>query len=620
MTELNAQMKPFQAQVGKVLDIVVNSLYSHNEIFLRELISNASDACDKLRYAVLTHPEFASYAKDFKIELLPDKKAKTLTIRDNGIGMNEAELSENLGTIAHSGSAEFASHLTGDKKKDLGLIGQFGVGFYASFMVAEKVEVISKKIGDEQGWKWTSDGKTGFTVEPYVNAPQGTSVILHLKKDFEEYLDPIRLRFVVRSYSDHIDVPVILDTNGKTETLNTASALWTRHKADITPEQYRDFYRQIAKSFDEPYATIHYKAEGVIEYTGLLFIPSQAPFNLFQPDKKFSLNLYVNRVFISDEVTELLPHYLRFVKGVVDTTDLPLNVSREILQYTPVLTKIRTGIEKRVLNELKEKTKDEKSYETFWKQFGIVFKEGLYEDKEHTKEIAELCRFASSKEEGLTTFADYVKRMPKEQKNIYYITGDDINTLKNSPQLEGFTARGIEVLLLSDPIDEFWPEVFREYDGKGIRSVTNPDSDVEKVKPISELTGEALDEGLQKVLTAKVKEILGTDINDVRLTDRLYKSPVALVAGAGQMSIHLERLMKQHGQAQAYPSERILELNPRHPLVKKLAQNILDKKDEEVVQNAVRLLYDEARAIEGEPIKDTASFAERLNLFMEKGL
>ena len=614
------EKRPFQAQVGKVLDIVVNSLYSHNEIFLRELISNASDACDKLRYAALMHPEFAAQAKDFKIELLVDKAKKTLTVKDNGIGMNEAELAENLGTIAHSGSAEFASHLTGDKKKDLGLIGQFGVGFYASFMVAEKVEVISKKIGDESGWKWTSDGVDGFTIEHKAGAPQGTSVILHLKKDFTEYLDPIRLRFVVQSYSDHIDIPIVLGNNGKTETLNTASALWTRNKAEITPEQYRDFYRHIAKSFDEPFATIHYKAEGVIEYTGLLFIPSQRPFDLFQPDKKFSLNLYVNRVFISDEVTELLPHYLRFVKGVIDTTDLPLNVSREILQHTPVLTKIRTGIEKRILNELKEKAKDEKSYATFWEKFGIVLKEGLYEDKEHTKELAALSRFYSSKEEGLTTFEAYVKRMPKGQKNIYYLTGDDVNTLRNNPQLEGFTARGMEVLLLSDPIDEFWPQVFAEYEGHPIRSIAHPDADIEAVKTISELSGESIEESLQKVLISKVKEVLGSDVQDVRVTDRLYKSPVALTAGVGQMSIHLERLMKQHGQAQTFPSQRILEINPRHPVIKKLAQAVFDKKEEQLITNAIGLLYDQALAIEGEPIKDTAVFAERMNLFIDKSL
>ncbi len=610
----------FQAEVSKVLNIVVNSLYSHSEVFLRELISNASDACDKLRYAALTHPDLMKDHGAFEIILKPDKAAKTLTITDNGIGMSKDELINNLGTIARSGSAEFASHLTGDNKKDINLIGQFGVGFYSAFMVASLVEVISKKAGDEMGYKWTSEGNGSFTIEQDDTAKTGTTIILHLKKEFEEYTDPMRLRFVVKQYSDHISVPIVLENGKEKETLNSSSALWMRPKADITEEQYRDFYRALTHNFDEPWLTLHYKAEGIIEYNALLFIPSKAPFDMFQPDKKHGLNLYVNRVFISNEVEELLPHYLRFVQGVIDTTELPLNVSREMLQHTPVLGKIKKGIVTRILEEMKKKSADKEAYNKFWKEFGVVFKEGLYEEPENVKKIAPLCRFYSSKVDGLVTLEEYLSRMVDGQKNIYYLTGDDLTVLKNNPSLEGFTAKGIEVLLLTDPIDEFWPQVFTEWDGKKILPIAYPDKDFEQIKSLNEATGESLEEEMQKLLLDRVKTVLKDQVSDVKITTRLNKSPVALVAGQGQMSIHLERLMKQHGQKQLFASTRILELNPRHTLVKKLAQAIFDKADEEKINNAVWILYDEARAIEGEPLVDPAGFIEKINAFMEKGL
>lgn len=610
----------FQAEVSKVLNIVVNSLYSHSEVFLRELISNASDACDKLRYAALTHPDLMKDHGAFEIILKPDKAAKTLTITDNGIGMSKDELINNLGTIARSGSAEFASHLTGDNKKDINLIGQFGVGFYSAFMVANLVEVISKKAGDEVGYKWTSEGNGSFTIEQDDTAKTGTTIILHLKKEFEEYTDPMRLRFVVKQYSDHISVPIVLENGKEKETLNSSSALWMRPKAEITEEQYRDFYRALTHNFDEPWLTLHYKAEGIIEYNALLFIPSKAPFDMFQPDKKHGLNLYVNRVFISNEVEELLPHYLRFVQGVIDTTELPLNVSREMLQHTPVLGKIKKGIVTRILEEMKKKSEDKETYNKFWKEFGVVFKEGLYEEPENIKKIAPLCRFYSSKVDGLVTLEEYLSRMVDGQKNIYYLTGDDLTVLKNNPSLEGFTAKGIEVLLLTDPIDEFWPQVFTEWDGKKILPIAYPDKDFEQIKSLNEATGESLEEGMQKLLLDRVKTVLKDQVSDVKITTRLNKSPVALVAGQGQMSIHLERLMKQHGQKQLFASTRILELNPRHTLVKKLAQAIFDKADEEKINNAVWILYDEARAIEGEPLVDPAGFIKKINAFMEKGL
>ncbi len=610
----------FQAEVGKVLDIVVNALYSHSEIFLRELISNASDAADKLRYSALTHPELMKDHGAFEIILTPNKAQKTLAITDNGIGMNKEELIQNLGTIAKSGSAEFAAHLTGDNKKDMNLIGQFGVGFYSAFMVASSVDVITRKAGDSAGWHWTSDGVGSFTITPDDQAPVGTTVLLHLKKQFEEYLDPMRLRFIVKQYSDHVSIPIVLQNGKDKETLNSASALWARPKADITEEQYRDFYRALTHNFDDPWLTLHYNAEGIIEYKALLFIPTKAPFDLFQPDKKRGLNLYVNRVFISDEVEELLPHYLRFVKGVIDTNELPLNVSREMLQHTPVLAKIRKGIVTRLLEEMKKKTADVASYNAFWKDFGVVFKEGLYEEPENAKKIAPLCRFYSSKSEGLISLDEYISKMPADQKNIYYITGDDLTVLRNNPSLEGFAAKGIEVLLLTDPIDEFWPQVFNEWEGKKILPVTEPAEDFEKMKTQLQEQGEGLEQGLQTLLINKVKEVLKGQISDVQMTTRLNKSPVALKAAAGQMSIHLERLMKQHGQQQAFASTRILELNPYHPLVKKLAKAVLDKAQDDKIANAVWILYDEARAIEGEPLQDPAGFMEKVNAFMEKGL
>lgn len=608
----------FQADVSKVLDIVVNSLYSHSEVFLRELISNGADACNKLRYIALTQPQLVQ-GTAFQIKIIPQPKESSLIIQDNGIGMNKSDLVRQLGTIAHSGSAEFIHNLSGELKKDLSLIGQFGVGFYSAFMVADKVTVITKKAGEKTGWKWESAGQGTFNIQEDEFAPQGTQIILHLKKGAEEYVDPIRLRAIVRQYSDHISLPIVLVVDGKEETVNIASALWMRKKSDVSEEQYRDFYRHITHAFDEPWMTLHYKAEGVIEYTALLFIPSEPPMDLFQPNKKETLRLYTNKVFISNEVPELLPNFLRFVKGVIDTSELPLNVSREMLQHTPVLEKIKKGIVTRILSELEKRLQDTKDYEKFWNSFGMVLKEGLYEDSTQASQIAKLCRFSSTNGNDLTTLVEYVARMPAGQKNIYYLTGDDLTQLRHHPLLEGFAARHIEVLLLPHPIDEFWPQVFRSFEGKNFQSATHPDSDVEQIKLIEEMP-DKMDVPLQEGLIAKMKEVLGAEISDVKTTDRLSQSPVALVAANRQISIHLERLMQTHGQNKAFPSQRILEINPRHAVIKKLAQAVFDKKDEKKVISAIWVLYDQARAIEGEPLKDPSGFAKRMNLFLETSL
>ncbi|MGN0919397.1 MAG: molecular chaperone HtpG [Alphaproteobacteria bacterium] len=610
MTE-NSEKRAFKAEVAKVLDIVIHSLYSNKEIFLRELISNASDACDKLRYAQLVHPELKGGA--FRLTLIPDKKAGTLTITDNGIGMNKQDLIDHLGTIARSGSAEFLKSLSGDKQKDMVLIGQFGVGFYASFMVADKVMVRTHKAGEETGWLWESTGAGEFTITEDKEAPLGTSVILHLKKEDSEFLEGFRLRHLVRQYSDFVSLPIFLKEGDKEEVLNTGTALWMRPKSEITPTQYKDFYQTISHAFDTPWETLHFHAEGVIDYTALLFIPTEPPMTLFQPDKHGNVSLYVNKVFISDEMPELLPYWLRFVAGVIDTKDLPLNVSREMLQQTPVLTKIRQGLTSKILAVLKKRSEKPAEYNAFWKSFGIVLKEGLYEPSAARDEVAELCRFYSTNGAELTSLKDYLSRMKQEQKNIYYLTGSNLEALRASPQLEGLVARGLEVLLLIDPIDEFWTNTYPEYQGHKFIPVQQAGAELEKIQPV-ENKGEALAKEKADTLLKRIKSVLGEAVKEVKATDRLTDSAVALSAGAGQMSLHLERLMRANGQKTAFDSARLLEINLRHPLIHRLAEMTGTEADD-----IIHLLYDQALLAEGEQLPDPAAFNKRLLHLMMKG-
>ena len=604
-----SQKIQFKAEVAKVLDIVIHSLYSNKEIFLRELISNASDACDKLRYEQMLHPEFAQ--KDaFKITIEPNKNTKTLTVTDNGIGMNHDDLVNHLGTIARSGSGEFMKSLSGDKQKDMALIGQFGVGFYASFMVADKVQVRTHKAGEDVGYLWESDGAGSFTISEDKDAPRGTSVTLFLKKDDEEFLDPFRLRHLIKQYSDFVSLPIVLKNEKSEDTVNAGSALWARPKSEITETQYKDFYQTVSHAFDAPWETLHFHAEGVIDYTGLLFIPTQAPLNLFQPDRKSGLNLYVNKVFISDDVPDLMPYWLRFVTGVIDTKDLPLNVSREMLQQTPVMTKIKQGLTAKVLAALKKRAEKPEEYKTFWKAFGIVLKEGLYEPSTNRDDVAELCRFYSTNGEELTSFADYVSHMKKGQDNIYYLTGSDLATLRQNPQLEGFAARGIEVLLVTDPIDEFWTNTFPDYKGKKFVAVQQAGAELEKIEKVKN-DAEALPKDKLDKLIEKMKKILGEEVKDVQSTDRLTKSPMSLITGAGQMTLNMERLMRAHGQQTAYASDRILQINPRHPLIHKMAE--MDDPTDYVL-----VLFDQTLVIEGEPVKDPARWTEKLTALLLK--
>src|SRR5690349_1281453 len=439
--EPRPETRTFQAEVSRLLDIVAHSLYSEKEIFLRELISNASDACDRLRYAVLTEPSLAEGDASYRVVLTPVKSSRTLTVADNGIGMNHDELVENLGTIARSGTAAFMNELKGDAKPDLSLIGQFGVGFYSAFMVADKVEVLSRKAGDSEGWRWTSDGKGSFTIEPAANVPRGARITLHIREGDDEFMEPHRLRQIVKTYSDHIALPIVIADGNKEETANTASALWTRPRAEITADQYKEFYHHVGHNFDEPWLTVHARAEGTLEFTYLLFVPSQKPFDLFDPERKPRLKLYVRRVFITDEGTELLPSYLRFIKGIVDSEDLPLNISREMLQSNPTVARIRQQLTRRVLTELGKKAEEApEEYATFWDNFGAVLKEGLYEDRDQRDTLLSLARFRSTTREGFVSLDDYVEAMRPGQEAIYTITGDNLELLKMSPQLEGFRA------------------------------------------------------------------------------------------------------------------------------------------------------------------------------------
>jgi len=550
------------------------------------------------------------------------KSSRTLTVADNGIGMNHDELVENLGTIARSGTAAFVSELTGDAKKDMSLIGQFGVGFYSAFMVADKVEVLSRKAGEAEGWRWTSDGKGSFTIEPAANVPRGLRIMLHIREGDEEYLDPQRIRQIVKRYSDHIALPIVLADGNKEETINVASALWTRPRSEITPEQYKEFYHHVAHSFDEPWLTLHGKAEGVLEYSFLLFVPAAKPFDLFDPERKSRLKLYVRRVFITDEGTELVPPYLRFVKGIVDSEDLPLNISREMLQSNPTLARIRQQLTRRVLSELSKKaTEAPDEYATFWDNFGAVLKEGLYEDREQRDQILPLARFRSTTRDGLISLDDYIAAMRPGQEAIYTITGDNLDLLIKSPQIEGFRARGVEVLLLTDPIDEFWVTAIGAYTEKPFKSATRGGADLDKITSPDEKEKPAKPEPPAKLasLIAIFKLALGDAVKDVRSSERLTDSAVCLVADEGDLDMHLERLLKQHRQLDT-TAKRILEVNPQHPLIVRLAASVGESGASEQLSEFAWLLLDQARIIEGEQLPDPPAFARRLASLLQRGL
>ena len=614
----------FQAEVSKLLEIVARSLYSHKEIFLRELISNASDACDRLRYLSLTEPELLEGS--LKITLNADKKANTLAVADNGIGMDRDDLTETLGTIARSGTQAFVAQLSDEQDHDMELIGQFGVGFYSAFMVADRVDVLTRKAGQDGAWLWSSDGRGAFTVEEAERDGQGTTVTLHLAKGEREFLEEPCLSHIVKSYSDHIGLPIVfIGKDGARATLNTASALWTRDKKDITEEQLKEFYHHAAHAFDDPWMTLHNRVEGVLSYTNLLFIPSSPPFDLFDPQRKQRVKLYVRKVFITDDCEGLLPPYMRFLRGIVDSEDLSLNISREMLQNDPQLAKIKNGLTKRVLGQLKKKAeKAPDDYATFWETFGAVLKEGLYEDPANRDRILEIVRFHSTRGDGLIGLDAYVEAMNEGQEAIYYITGEDLQQLGASPQLEGFRALGVEVLLLTDPVDEFWIPALVSHADKPFKSVTQGAPDIDKIAAKTDAAGKEGDKTKKTPdvgpLIAVFKVALNDAVKDVRVSERLTDSPVCLVAGEGDMDMRLERMLRQHQRLQG-ASPRILEVNPTHPLIKRLNRLAKGKGAKDgPLADAAHLLLDQARIVEGEPVPDAAAFSRRLAAMMEKGL
>jgi len=625
-----AERHEFQAEVSRVLDIVVNSLYSKREIFLRELISNASDACDKLRYEAQLDGALIADDADLKITITPDEKAKTLTVTDNGIGMSRQELVDNLGTIAGSGTAKFAAKLAEaekDKAKkekaDVSLIGQFGVGFYAAFMVAESVSVTSRHAGSDEAWRWISDGHGSFEIEPVEGeTPRGTTIVMKLKKDAKEFSEETRIRHIITTYSDHIGLPVWLHAEGKSEQINEAAALWTRPKSEISKEQYQEFYRHVAHGFDEPWMTLHNKAEGVVTYTNLLFIPSRPPFDLFDPARRHGVKLYVRKVFITDECEGLVPGWLRFLKGVVDSEDLPLNVSRELLQANPVVARISKALVKRVLAELKKKAeKDPEAYTEFWSAFGQVIKEGIYEDHERRDELLKLARFKSTAVDGITSLDDYIARMKEGQNEIFLITGDNAATMKQSPQLEAFRARGVEVLLLDEPVDEFWTMSADAYEGKSFASVSRGDIDLSTIggeEAEAEKEKDAAPEGELSALIALVKLALEKQVKDVRESKRLTDSACCLVVDEGEMNMRLQKMLKASGQLND-AGQQILEINARHPLIKALADKAKGGSSREI-EDMAYLLLDQARILEGEPPADIAAFARRMSTAMAKAV
>ncbi|MCX5614547.1 molecular chaperone HtpG [Bombella saccharophila] len=607
-----AEMKQhsFSAEVGQLLDLVVHSLYSDREIFLRELVANAADAMDKRRFEALTSPAL-SLPEAPSIHIKADKKAKTITLSDDGLGMSPEELTQNLGTIARSGTKAFGEKLSNAKPEDRpNLIGQFGVGFYSAFMVADKVDVISRRAGEDVAARWVSEGKGSYSLGPAERAHAGTDITLHIKDDAEEFLDPWRLRSIIRKWADHIAWPVVLhepdeDGKEKEETINEGKALWLRPKSEITSEDYTEFYRHTVRAFDEPYATLHWKAEGTVEFASLLFLPGARPFDFMEQSSRESrIHLHVRRMFITDEAN-LVPNWLRFVQGVVDTDDLPLNVSREMLQSTPVLARIRKAVTKRVISEVKKRAQEGgEAFTGFWNNFGLVIKEGLWEDSEHRQEIAEFARFHSTHDDELTTLDDYISRMKPEQETIYYLVGDNLNALKASAQLEGFRARGLEVLLLSDAVDSFWPDRLHSYKDKTFRSVAQAHGELEKFAPEAEEQGDAAN--VEK-LTPALKDALGEAVKEVRSTVRLTGSAVVL-ASEGGPDLAMQRLMRRSGQEMpALPP--VLEINPRHPLICALAERA--EKGESVAEHA-RILLDLARVQEGEALPDPSGFARTL--------
>lgn len=639
MSEQNSQKHSFQAEVAQLLHLVTHSLYSNPEIFLRELVSNASDACDKLRFEGINHPEYYENDPDLHVRIHLNKEQKTITISDNGIGMTQQEAIDHLGTIAKSGTKDFMSKLTGDQKSDAQLIGQFGVGFYSGFIVAEKITVESRRAGVNaaEGVRWVSNGTGEFDVEPIDKASRGTDIILHLREDALDYLDRYKVKQIINKYSDHISLPIEMQKEvwqqeeaaegeeakpgqyvltDEWEAINSASALWTRNKNEISEEQYTEFYKNLSHDFEAPLAWTHNRVEGSTEYTQLLYIPSRAPSNIFTREAKAGIKLYVKRVFIMDDADNLIPNYLRFVQGVVDSADLPLNVSRELLQESRDVKTIREGNTRRILTVLdglakSEDVADQEKFAKFYAEFGSVLKEGLGEDMANRERILKLLRFASSNnDEVKTSFADYKANMKQGQKAIYYVTADSLNAAKNSPQLELFKKKGIDVLLMTERVDEWAMEFVFEFDGTPLQNVSKGAVDLGDLQDAEEK--KALEEAAEqfKPVVEKLSDALKDKTSEVRVTTRLVDSPACLVVAEGELSPQLVRMLKQAGQA-VPESKPVLEINPSHPLVQKLESSVQ-------FDDLANVIFDQALIAEGGLPEDPAQYIKRINSLLLK--
>lgn len=625
-TKSKKENMEFQTEVNQLLQLMIHSLYSNKEIFVRELVSNASDACDKLRFEAISDDSLYEGDSELRIEAEFDEEANTVTIRDNGIGMTREDVINNIGTIAKSGTKEFLSKLSGDAAKDSNLIGQFGVGFYSSFIVADNVTLTTRRAGDkpDQAVVWESNGENGFTLEDTTKETHGTEIILHLKEEEKEFANDYRLRSIISTYSDHIPLPVKMlmrDEEGKLteewEVVNKANALWTESKSNLKDEDYQEFYKHIAHDWENPLAWSHNNVEGKLEYKSLLYIPSKAPFDLWEPEQKNGIKLYVQRVFIMDDTKNLMPHYLRFVRGVIDSNDLPLNVSREILQSNQVVDSMRKASVKKVLGLLDKMAKNEKEdYQKFWDEFGRALKEGPGEDMANKEQIAKLLRFSSTNtdaEEQTVTLEDYVSRMKEEQEDIFYITAETFSSAKNSPHLEVFRKKEIEVLLLNDRVDEWLVNGLQEFDGKKLQSVAKGELDLSKFDSEEDKKEqEEVDKKADSIIK-HLKEVLGEKVDDVRVSHRLTSSPSCIVLNEQDMALYMQTLMKQAGHDM--PSNKpVLEINPTHPLIERMEAET----DDEQFADWAAILFDQALLAEGAQLEDPAGFVSKLNKLMLK--
>ncbi|MGC0371520.1 MAG: hypothetical protein DGJ47_000209 [Rickettsiaceae bacterium] len=616
---MTQETKKFDAEIGKVLHLMIHSLYTNKEIFLRELISNSSDACDKLRYLSQTDSKLSEHSNNLNIKISLNKDTKTITIRDTGIGMNRDDLNENLGTIAKSGTQRFIEQLSGDNKKDSQLIGQFGVGFYSSFMIADNIVVTSRKAGEEKVYTWSSDGKGEYVIaDTDRDFEVGTEIVLHIKPEEDAFLDHFKVKHIIKSYSDHISAPIYFtDENNNEVQVNSSSAIWTKSKSEISEEQYDEFYKTVSHAADEPWVTIHNRNEGLVEFTNLLFIPSSKTFDLFHPDRKCRVKLYIKKVFIADENIDLVPQYMRFLRGVVDSSDLPLNISRETLQHNSILEKIKRSITKKVISELKkQKENDFENYLKFWNNFGGVLKEGLCEVTSEHEKLLEVCVFKSALHDKMISLDEYIANCKEENKTIYYLSGDDANKLRNNPQIEGFLKKNIDVLLFTDTVDDFWVNVNGKYKDVEIKSVTRSDIDLED-KDAAKTEDKQQNESNLADLTKYFKDTLGNLVKDVKVSRKLDSTAACLAVADGSMDIRMERYLIEQKQL-ASASAKILEINPNHKIVKKIESQQSNASKEQENKDLVFTLYDQACIIEGEPVSDVSLFSKRLNNLLEK--